>query len=144
MLSFVIDGVHPHDIGTVLDRHGVAREQVASWAVHPGGPRILGAVEESLGLRPERHIAILKYGLAMLWSFGAWNVNPIIPLFAFVGLRGIDRNMLRSWGWLTGAAILSTMVAGYYLVYLVTPGFACSCTTSRAPGLGSSFGKAAV
>ncbi|HYX21319.1 MAG TPA: cysteine desulfurase [Thermoanaerobaculia bacterium] len=24
VLSFVIDGVHPHDIGTVLDRHGVA------------------------------------------------------------------------------------------------------------------------
>ena len=24
MLSFVIEGIHPHDIGTVLDRHGVA------------------------------------------------------------------------------------------------------------------------
>jgi cysteine desulfurase/selenocysteine lyase len=24
VLSFVVDGVHPHDIGTVLDRHGVA------------------------------------------------------------------------------------------------------------------------
>ena len=24
MLSFTIDGVHPHDIGTVLDRAGVA------------------------------------------------------------------------------------------------------------------------
>ena len=72
-------------------------------------------------LIPERHIAILKYGLAMLWSFGAWNVNPIIPLFAFVGLRGVDRNMLRSWGWLTGAIILTMMAAGYYVVYLMTP-----------------------
>ena len=24
VLSFVLDGVHPHDIGTILDRHGVA------------------------------------------------------------------------------------------------------------------------
>ena len=24
MLSFVIDGIHPHDIGTVLDRQGIA------------------------------------------------------------------------------------------------------------------------
>jgi cysteine desulfurase/selenocysteine lyase len=24
VLSFVLDGVHPHDVGTVLDRHGVA------------------------------------------------------------------------------------------------------------------------
>ena len=24
MLSFVIDGIHPHDIGTMLDRQGIA------------------------------------------------------------------------------------------------------------------------
>jgi predicted naringenin-chalcone synthase len=36
-----------------LERHGVSLEAVGSWAVHPGGPRILGAVEESLGLGPE-------------------------------------------------------------------------------------------
>jgi cysteine desulfurase/selenocysteine lyase len=24
IVSFVMDGVHPHDIGTILDRHGVA------------------------------------------------------------------------------------------------------------------------
>ena len=29
---------------------GLALDQVATWAVHPGGPRILGAVERSLGL----------------------------------------------------------------------------------------------
>jgi len=29
-------------------------DEVKSWAVHPGGPRVLSAVEESLGLTPER------------------------------------------------------------------------------------------
>ena len=24
MISFVIDGIHPHDIGTILDREGIA------------------------------------------------------------------------------------------------------------------------
>ena len=24
MLSFVLDGIHPHDIGTILDREGIA------------------------------------------------------------------------------------------------------------------------
>ncbi|MFP8879004.1 MAG: aminotransferase class V-fold PLP-dependent enzyme, partial [Myxococcota bacterium] len=24
VLSFVLDGVHPHDVGTILDQHGVA------------------------------------------------------------------------------------------------------------------------
>ncbi|MGL4465632.1 MAG: type III polyketide synthase [Planctomycetia bacterium] len=33
-----------------LASNGVALEEVASWAVHPGGPRILSAVEQSLSL----------------------------------------------------------------------------------------------
>jgi len=33
-----------------LHQQGVAIDEVGSWAVHPGGPRILDAVEESLGL----------------------------------------------------------------------------------------------
>ena len=33
-----------------LERQGVPLADVASWAVHPGGPRILSAVEEGLGL----------------------------------------------------------------------------------------------
>jgi cysteine desulfurase/selenocysteine lyase len=24
VLSFVIDGIHPHDVGTILDQHGIA------------------------------------------------------------------------------------------------------------------------
>jgi predicted naringenin-chalcone synthase len=36
-----------------LSEHGLTRDAVGSWAVHPGGPRILGAVEEALGLPDE-------------------------------------------------------------------------------------------
>jgi predicted naringenin-chalcone synthase len=36
-----------------LAGQGVAFEEVGSWAIHPGGPRILGAVEESLLLSGE-------------------------------------------------------------------------------------------
>ncbi|HEV3003239.1 MAG TPA: type III polyketide synthase [Pirellulales bacterium] len=35
-----------------LDRQGVALENVGSWAVHPGGPRIVSAVEAALRLTP--------------------------------------------------------------------------------------------
>ncbi len=35
-----------------LASQGIAVEQVASWAIHPGGPRILEAVEDGLGLKP--------------------------------------------------------------------------------------------
>ena len=37
-----------------LAGQGIAIEQVASWAIHPGGPRILEAVEESLRLDPKQ------------------------------------------------------------------------------------------
>ena len=33
-----------------LARQGLSIAEIGSWAVHPGGPRILSAVEESLGL----------------------------------------------------------------------------------------------
>lgn len=33
-----------------LGEHGLSVQDVVSWAVHPGGPRILAAVEESLDL----------------------------------------------------------------------------------------------
>lgn len=36
-----------------LMRQGFGLADVGSWAVHPGGPRILNAVEESLGLGPQ-------------------------------------------------------------------------------------------
>jgi predicted naringenin-chalcone synthase len=37
-----------------LAKHGLRVEDIRSWAVHPGGPRILSCVEEPLGLTPER------------------------------------------------------------------------------------------
>ncbi len=36
-----------------LGGHGLSLDQVASWAVHPGGPRILDAVESALDLGPQ-------------------------------------------------------------------------------------------
>jgi predicted naringenin-chalcone synthase len=36
-----------------LGRHGLTVETVGSWAVHPGGPKILTAVEEGLSLPPD-------------------------------------------------------------------------------------------
>jgi predicted naringenin-chalcone synthase len=36
-----------------LGQYGYTVESVGSWAVHPGGPRILQAVNEALGLPPE-------------------------------------------------------------------------------------------
>lgn len=36
-----------------LSRHELTIDRVGSWAVHPGGPRVLSCVREALGLAPE-------------------------------------------------------------------------------------------
>ncbi|CAN5430179.1 type III polyketide synthase [soil metagenome] len=36
-----------------LEQHGVDLAEVANWVIHPGGPRIISAVEECLSLPPE-------------------------------------------------------------------------------------------
>ena len=70
---------------------------------------------------PERHALILEYAGKLVWSFGKWIVSPMLPLFAFVALRGVDRRVLSSSGWLAGLAIWVLMTVGYYCVYAVTP-----------------------
>ena len=40
----------PAIVDAALAEVGLARSDVASWAVHPGGPRVLTGVEEALGL----------------------------------------------------------------------------------------------
>ena len=38
---------------TWLADYGLSINEVGSWAIHPGGPKILDAVGESLGLAPD-------------------------------------------------------------------------------------------
>jgi predicted naringenin-chalcone synthase len=40
-------------VDRLLDRHGLERDDVDAWAVHPGGPRILTVVQRELDLPPE-------------------------------------------------------------------------------------------
>lgn len=48
----IIESLRPW-LETWLESHGVTIASVRSWAVHPGGPRVLDAVEEALGLDRE-------------------------------------------------------------------------------------------
>src|SRR6185295_7592739 len=36
-----------------LGSHGMKRDDVATWAVHPGGPKILSSVSEAMQLKAE-------------------------------------------------------------------------------------------
>ena len=78
-----------------------------------------GKLQKALDLT--RHATILKYIGKYSLSFGAWYLSPLIPLFAFVLLLGIDRSITRRQSWLTLAITLVIVSAGYYVVYLTTP-----------------------
>lgn len=59
-----------------LDDNGLSLGDVGSWAVHPGGPKILSAVEEGLELPSE--------ALAASWSVFADHGNMSSPTVLFV------------------------------------------------------------
>jgi alkylresorcinol/alkylpyrone synthase len=48
------------DVDAFLAEHGLTRREIASWVCHPGGPKVLEAMEETLELPPE--------ALAVTWK----------------------------------------------------------------------------
>lgn len=41
------------DVDAFLESHGLARGDLSSWVCHPGGPKVLSAIQEGLGLSEE-------------------------------------------------------------------------------------------
>ena len=67
-----------------LGSHGLTPDAVGSWAVHPGGPKILSAVEEGLGLPP----AALAVSRGVFADYG--NMSSPTVLFVLDRLRKRD------------------------------------------------------
>ncbi len=64
-----------------LGRHGLTRQAIRSWAIHPGGPRILSAVADAAQLTAEE----LQPSLQILQRFG--NMSSPTVLFILEELR---------------------------------------------------------
>jgi len=67
-----------------LEAYGLALSDVASWAVHPGGPRILTSVQRALDLEPA-HSGVSREVLA---EFG--NMSSATILFILARLKAVD------------------------------------------------------
>lgn len=70
-----------------LPQHGQSLESIASWAIHPGGPRILSAIAESLNL-PVEATSVSREILAA-------NGNMSSPTVLFIVNRLRERNAPR-------------------------------------------------
>lgn len=80
----MIEQVLPEYLRTWLMKNGTSIDQIEHWAVHPGGPRILDAVENCLGLSSQA----LSPSRAILAECG--NMSSPTVLFILQRLRTLD------------------------------------------------------
>ncbi len=51
----------PEAIDSFLGDHRLRRDHIATWVCHPGGPAVINALEEGLGLEPEALLATRRH-----------------------------------------------------------------------------------
>jgi alkylresorcinol/alkylpyrone synthase len=73
-------------VDDLLRTHGVRREDVAGWAVHPGGPRILDVVQDRLDLDP----GLLEASRGVLRDFGNCSSATVLLVLDRVLQQGVD------------------------------------------------------
>jgi len=82
----------------LLGRHGLDVADVAAWAVHPGGPRILDVVGERLGLDDD-HLVVSRQVLATIGNASSATVLVILErVLATQSLRPGDPVVLIAFG----------------------------------------------
>lgn len=71
-------GAHlPGDVDAFLARHDLKREDVAVWVCHPGGPKVLEAVEQSLDL-PAGALDVTWRSLAAVGNLSSVSVLHVL------------------------------------------------------------------
>ncbi len=63
----------PAAVDSFLHAHGLSRDRIASWVVHPGGPKVIDALETSLAL-PKDTLRPTREGLARLGNLSSASV----------------------------------------------------------------------
>jgi alkylresorcinol/alkylpyrone synthase len=63
----------PPALDGFLAEHGLSLGDVGSWVVHPGGPKVIDALEETLGLPPDA-LALTRDGLSRFGNLSSASV----------------------------------------------------------------------
>jgi alkylresorcinol/alkylpyrone synthase len=67
----------PPEIDRFLARHGLERRDVGWWVCHPGGPKVIAAIEEGLDLPPAA-LAITRSSLASVGNLSSASVLHVL------------------------------------------------------------------
>ena len=70
----------PRLIDPFLSAHGLAREDIEAWIVHPGGPKVIRAVQRALGL-DDTQIEATRNGLAKFGNLSSASVLFLLDEF---------------------------------------------------------------
>jgi alkylresorcinol/alkylpyrone synthase len=65
------------DVDSFLAEHGLTRKDIASWVCHPGGPKVLEAMEETLEL-PENALAVTWKSLQEVGNLSSTSVLLVL------------------------------------------------------------------
>jgi hypothetical protein len=69
----------------------------------------------------DRYFTIFIHFLKTAPTFGGWALSPFVPVLVLVVLRGLDRKVLRSLDWRTGAVAVLMLLISYFAIYVITP-----------------------
>ena len=65
------------DVDAFLARQGLARADIGNWVIHTGGPRVLEAMQETLGLE-DRHLALSWDSLSRFGNLSSASVLLVL------------------------------------------------------------------
>ncbi len=108
------------DVDSFLAEHGLVRGDIAHWIAHPGGPKILRAVESTLELAPQ--------SLARSWRFleAAGNLSSASILFIMRDFLSEDCARRGEWG------LMIAMGPGFCVELVLLRWYSASAPTSRS------------
>lgn len=86
----------PGEVDALLADHGLARSDVDHWISHPGGPKVICAIEESLGL-DRAALAITRESLACVGNLSSASVLHVLGETQPLARRG-DLGVLMAMG----------------------------------------------
>jgi alkylresorcinol/alkylpyrone synthase len=67
----------PQEVDAFLAEHGLARSDIRHWVCHPGGPKVISAIEEALSLAPDA-LAITRHSLATVGNLSSASVLHVL------------------------------------------------------------------
>lgn len=67
----------PGDVTGLLDAYALTADDVTAWVCHPGGPKIIDAIEEALAL-PEHALELTRGGLAEVGNLSSSSVLRVL------------------------------------------------------------------